>query len=176
MNVLQMVLPFLFFITIFLFSIREKKKKIEFKESEFRRTFPSFLKGKFDTKTDLKTLIAKLESAGYTVKKVGEKLWFQNASSQEKFRSWLWSYGVIDKAFDSSFTYKVSVNLGAVLTVPAVLGVVTFSGLTIQSSIPPERTSIMPYFFLAFAFFFAISTFVSQLIKEKKRFREKLGI
>ncbi|TGK06781.1 hypothetical protein EHO59_01195 [Leptospira semungkisensis] len=160
------VLPILIFILVFFYSLWDRKKKESFSEFHFHTFLPTILRGKLDPSLDFNQVGKLLEKAGYSVQLKENKLLFQNASTLPKYRNWLWSYGVAKKSSDS-IQFKLYVNTGAAITVPAALLVVGFYGLLVQNNLPEERVSIYPYFFLGFAFFFAIASFISQTIKER---------
>ncbi|EQA44332.1 hypothetical protein LEP1GSC050_3839 [Leptospira broomii serovar Hurstbridge str. 5399] len=164
-------IPFLVFVLIFFYSLRDRKKKEEFQFSDATNSFPRIMEGNFPASVDLDLAIRKLEAIGYLTKRLEETILFQNASSLQKRRSWLWSYGKMEKS-ESVVKFHLYVNLGSLLTVPAALAVVVSFGLLVQSNISSDRASILPFFFLGFAFFFSISTFVSQVKKEKNEFRK----
>ncbi|EPG73708.1 hypothetical protein LEP1GSC058_3854 [Leptospira fainei serovar Hurstbridge str. BUT 6] len=166
-------IPFSVFVLIFLYSLRDRKRKEEFQFSDMTNPFPRIMKGNFPVNVDLDSAVRKLESIGYFTKQLEEKILFQNAASLQKTRSWLWSYGKLEKS-DSIIKFNLYANLGSFLTVPAALAVVVSFGLLVQSNISSDRASILPFFFLGFAFFFSISTFVSQVKKEKSEFRKIL--
>ncbi|TGK20778.1 hypothetical protein EHO61_02600 [Leptospira fluminis] len=166
-------IPFGIFIVVFLFSIRERKRKEGFGFSENRNYFPSIMRGNFSPEIDLEAAVRKLEAGGYRIKKAGQKILFQNASSLQKLRSWFWSYGRLERE-GNTVRFRVFSNIGSLLTVPAALAVVVSFGLLVQNNVSRERSSILPFFFLGFAFFFAIATFISQVGKERKEFRKIL--
>ncbi|PJZ64942.1 hypothetical protein EHQ27_04580 [Leptospira wolffii] len=164
-------LPILIFIAVFFFSLRDRKKKETFIETSFMSFLPAIFTRTFSG-LSMEKVISLIEGAGYHSKLSGEKLFFQNASTLEKHRNWLWSFGAVSKKTDGSFQCKLYLNPGAVITVPAALLVVIFYGLLVQNNLPPDRTSVFPYFFLGFGIFFAVSSLISQTIKERKYFKE----
>ncbi len=164
-------IPFLIFVAVFFFSLWDRKKKETFSESHFKSFLPAIFTHTFDSTVDIDLAGRSVEAGGYIIQKTGEKLLFQNASTLEKYRNWLWSYGSLRKKSDHTIQCKLYVNTGAVITVPAALLVVGFYGLLVQNNIPAERVSIFPYFFLGFGFFFATSSFISQTIKERNHLR-----
>ncbi|EMK00033.1 MULTISPECIES: hypothetical protein [unclassified Leptospira] len=167
------VIPILIFILVFVLSIWDRKQKETFSKKNFGSFFPAILSG--ELKSDLNSASSQFGKAGYVVQAVGEKLLFQNASQLAKHRNWLWSFGYAEKAENGSIQYKLFINIGSVMTVPAALFVVVFYGMLVQNNIPQEQVSIAPYFFLGFAFFFAISSFISQTIKERSFLKKILS-
>ncbi|TGK02764.1 hypothetical protein EHQ53_12665 [Leptospira langatensis] len=172
-HIILNTLPILIFILVFFYSLWDRKKKESFSEFHFHTFLPAILKGKFEPTWNFDQAGKLLEQAGYKIQIKEDKLLFQNASTLPKYRNWLWSYGVAKKS-ENGIRFKLYVNTGAAITVPATLLVVGFYGLLVQTSLPPERVSIAPYFFLGFAFFFAISSFISQTFKERKSIRNVL--
>lgn len=167
------VLPILIFILVFIVSLWDRKQKETFTKKYFGSFFPAILSG--ELKTDLNSASIQFGKAGYSVEKDGDKLLFQNASQLAKHRNWLWSFGYAKKSENGSIRYKLFINIGSVLTVPAALFVVAFYGMLVQNNIPKEQVSIAPYFFLGFAFFFAIASFISQTIKERSFLKKSLS-
>ncbi|TGK39834.1 hypothetical protein [Leptospira andrefontaineae] len=167
------ILPILIFILVFTIALWDRKQKETFSKKYFGSFFPAILSG--ELKSDLNSASSQFGNAGYAVQKEGDKLLFQNASQLAKHRNWLWSFGYAKKTENGSIQYKLFINLGAVLTVPAALFVVAFYGMLVQNNIPKGQVSIAPYFFLGFAFFFAISSFISQTIKERSFLKKNLS-
>ncbi|TGL60661.1 hypothetical protein [Leptospira sarikeiensis] len=167
------LIPILTFILVFFVSLWDRKKKETFSKNFFGSIFPSILSGKLNS--DLEGAVSKFQKAGYVVQKDGDRLLFQNASQLEKHRNWMWSFGYVSKKTDGSIQYKLFINLGSIITVPAALLVVVFYGMLVQNNVPKEQISILPYFFLGFAFFFAISSFISQTFKERNFLKKSLS-
>ncbi|MEI1276956.1 hypothetical protein V6Z05_01405 [Leptospira venezuelensis] len=167
------LLPILIFILVFVVSLWDRKHKETFSKKYFGSFFPAILSG--ELKSDINSASSQFEKAGYAVQKEGDKLLFQNASQLAKHRNWLWSFGYAKKTENGSIQYKLFINIGSVLTVPAALLVVAFYGMLVQGNIPKDQVSIAPYFFLGFAFFFAISSFISQTIKERSFLKKSLS-
>ncbi|GBF40153.1 hypothetical protein [Leptospira johnsonii] len=172
-TILLNLLPILIFILVFVIALWDRKQKETFSKKNFGSFFPAILSG--ELKSDLNSASSQFGKAGYAVQKEGDKLLFQNASQVAKHRNWLWSFGYAKEEENGSIKYKLFINLGSVLTVPAALFVVVFYGMLVQNNISEERVSIAPYFFLGFAFFFAISSFISQTIKERSFLKKNLS-
>ncbi|PJZ48174.1 hypothetical protein [Leptospira saintgironsiae] len=173
MTIILNILPILIFILVFTIALWDRKQKETFSKRNFGSFFPAILSG--ELRSDINSVSSQFEKAGYAVQKEGDKLLFQNASQLAKHRNWLWSFGYAKKEENGSIRYKLFINLGSVLTVPATLFVVAFYGMLVQNNIPQEQVSIAPYFFLGFAFFFAISSFISQTIKERSFLKKSLS-
>lgn len=167
------LLPILIFVLVFIVAQWDRKQKETFSKKNFGSFFPAILSG--ELKSDINSASSQFGKAGYVVKAEGEGLLFQNASQVAKHRNWLWSFGYAKKEGNGPIKFKLFINVGSVLTVPAALFVVVFYGMLVQNNIPKEQVSIAPYFFLGFGFFFAISSFISQTIKERSFLKKSLA-